>query len=113
MTIAKSFSVLVALTVASAAASIAARGLVLTAQSSSQQPDWKAIEEESMRHYQAVLRLDTANPPGNETQVADYLKQHGADTVIGQLNWDEKGDLTKSTDAWFIFSNGKFTQAAD
>jgi branched-chain amino acid transport system substrate-binding protein len=47
------------------------------------------------------------------TKVAEYLKQHGADTVVGQLNWDEKGDLTKSTYAWFIFSNGKFAQAAD
>src|SRR5262245_55167143 len=65
MTIAKSFSVLLLVTSAA----------ILTAQSSAQQPDWKAIEEESMRHYQAVLRLDTANPPGNETQVADYLKQ--------------------------------------
>jgi len=38
-------------------------------------PDWKAIEEETMRHYQAVLRLDTRNPPGNEHLVVDYLKQ--------------------------------------
>jgi len=28
-----------------------------------------------MRHYQAVLRLDTSNPPGNERRVAEYLKQ--------------------------------------
>jgi len=46
-------------------------------------------------------------------KVADHLKQKGADTVIGKLNWDEKGDLQKSTYAWFIFSNGKFAQAAD
>ena len=44
-------------------------------QSGSNQPDWKAIEDETMRHYQAVLRLDTSNPPGNETQVAEYVKQ--------------------------------------
>lgn len=52
-----------------------ATGAVLVAQSSSPQPDWKAIEEETMRHFQAVLRLDTQNPPGNETRVADYVKQ--------------------------------------
>ena len=28
-----------------------------------------------MRHYQAVLRLDTSNPPGNETPAAEYLKE--------------------------------------
>jgi acetylornithine deacetylase/succinyl-diaminopimelate desuccinylase-like protein len=42
---------------------------------SKSQPDWKAAEQETMQHYQAVLRLDTSNPPGNEHLVADYLKQ--------------------------------------
>jgi acetylornithine deacetylase/succinyl-diaminopimelate desuccinylase-like protein len=41
----------------------------------SKQPDWKALEDETMRHYQAVLRLDTRNPPGNEHIVAEYVKQ--------------------------------------
>jgi len=39
------------------------------------QPDWSKVEEETMRHYQAVLRLDTRNPPGNEHIVAEYVKQ--------------------------------------
>jgi acetylornithine deacetylase/succinyl-diaminopimelate desuccinylase-like protein len=38
-------------------------------------PDWKALEDEMMRHYQAVLRLDTTNPPGNERIAVEYLKQ--------------------------------------
>jgi acetylornithine deacetylase/succinyl-diaminopimelate desuccinylase-like protein len=38
-------------------------------------PDWPKVEDETMRHYQAVLRLDTRNPPGNEHLVVDYLKQ--------------------------------------
>ena len=38
-------------------------------------PDWRAAEAEIMRHYQAVLRLDTTNPPGNEHLVVDYLTQ--------------------------------------
>jgi acetylornithine deacetylase/succinyl-diaminopimelate desuccinylase-like protein len=37
-------------------------------------PDWKALEAETMQHYQAVLRLDTRNPPGNERIVAEYVK---------------------------------------
>jgi acetylornithine deacetylase/succinyl-diaminopimelate desuccinylase-like protein len=38
------------------------------------QPDWKALEPEMMQQFQAVLRLDTRNPPGNEHIVAEYLK---------------------------------------
>lgn len=38
------------------------------------QLDWAKIEEETMRHFQAILRLDTSNPPGNESQVVAYLK---------------------------------------
>jgi acetylornithine deacetylase/succinyl-diaminopimelate desuccinylase-like protein len=38
------------------------------------EPDWKTLEDETMRHYQAVLRLDTRNPPGNEHVVVDYVK---------------------------------------
>ena len=39
-----------------------------------QQPDWTKLEAETMQHYQAVLRLDTRNPPGNERSVAEYVK---------------------------------------
>ena len=39
------------------------------------QPDWTAVEPEILRHYQAVLRLDTTNPPGNEHLAVEYLKQ--------------------------------------
>jgi len=38
-------------------------------------PDWTRLEAETMQHYQAVLRIDTRNPPGNETVLVEYLKQ--------------------------------------
>lgn len=38
-----------------------------------QQP--AAIEAETLQHFQALLRLDTSSPPGNETRVVEYLKQ--------------------------------------
>jgi len=38
-------------------------------------PDWTKLEAETMQHYQAVLRIDTRNPPGNETVLVEYLKQ--------------------------------------
>jgi acetylornithine deacetylase/succinyl-diaminopimelate desuccinylase-like protein len=40
-----------------------------------QTPDWPKVNEEAMRHYQALVRIDTTDPPGNETKVADYLKK--------------------------------------
>jgi acetylornithine deacetylase/succinyl-diaminopimelate desuccinylase-like protein len=52
-----------------------AASVVLTAQPAMPQPNWPAVEEETMRHFQALLRLDTSNPPGNEHLAADYIKQ--------------------------------------
>ncbi len=39
------------------------------------QPNWAQIEAETMQHFQALLRFDTSDPPGNEKPAADYLKQ--------------------------------------
>jgi len=39
------------------------------------QPDWSKLQDETMQHYQALLRIDTRNPPGNEHLVAEYVKQ--------------------------------------
>ena len=38
------------------------------------QPNWTALQQETLAHFQALLRLDTSNPPGNEYLVTDYLK---------------------------------------
>ena len=37
--------------------------------------DWSRVETESMEHFQAVLRFDTSDPPGNERPAAEYVKQ--------------------------------------
>jgi acetylornithine deacetylase/succinyl-diaminopimelate desuccinylase-like protein len=37
--------------------------------------DWQRVEIESMEHFQAVLRFNTSDPPGNERPAAEYLKQ--------------------------------------
>ncbi len=37
--------------------------------------DWSKVNEEAMRHFQALVRIDTTDPPGNETRVAAYLKK--------------------------------------
>lgn len=36
--------------------------------------DWQAIGYETVERLRAILRLDTSNPPGNETRVATYLR---------------------------------------
>jgi acetylornithine deacetylase/succinyl-diaminopimelate desuccinylase-like protein len=38
-------------------------------------PDWARLEEETMRHFQALLRFDTSDPPGKEIEAAEYLKK--------------------------------------
>jgi acetylornithine deacetylase/succinyl-diaminopimelate desuccinylase-like protein len=42
-------------------------------------PDWARLEDETMRHFQALLRFDTSDPPttppGVEKPAVDYLKQ--------------------------------------
>src|SRR5262245_32094729 len=34
-----------------------------------------AVEAETIQHFQALLRIDTSSPPGNETRAVEYLKQ--------------------------------------
>jgi acetylornithine deacetylase/succinyl-diaminopimelate desuccinylase-like protein len=36
--------------------------------------DWSTIEVETLRHFQALLRFDTSDPPGNERPAAEYLR---------------------------------------
>ena len=36
---------------------------------------WDKVASETLQHFQALLRLDTTSPPGNETRVAEYLKK--------------------------------------
>ena len=38
------------------------------------EPNWTAVEEETLRHFQAIVQMDTTDPPGGEKPVADYLK---------------------------------------
>src|SRR5262245_27416500 len=37
--------------------------------------EWKAQEAEILRHYRALIQIDTSSPPGNETAAVDYLKR--------------------------------------
>ena len=37
--------------------------------------DWTATNAELLRHFQALVRIDTQDPPGNETKAVDYIKK--------------------------------------
>ena len=49
-------------------------GLASTAMAQVPAVDWKAERAEILRHYRALVQIDTSNPPGNETLAANYLK---------------------------------------
>src|SRR5512134_3994425 len=38
-------------------------------------PAAAAIDAETLRHFQALVRMDTTSPPGNEKPAADYVAQ--------------------------------------
>ena len=51
--------------------------IVFTATTFAQTPTiiWDQQKAETLRHYRALVQIDTSNPPGNETKAVDYLKQ--------------------------------------
>lgn len=39
------------------------------------QPDWAKVDEETLKHFLAIVQMDTTDPPGGEKPVVDYIKQ--------------------------------------
>ena len=37
--------------------------------------EWAKVNAEALHHFQSVVRIDTSNPPGNETAVVEYLRK--------------------------------------
>jgi branched-chain amino acid transport system substrate-binding protein len=56
---------------------------------------------------EAVTKAGSTDPK----KVADTLRSQSWDTVIGNLSFDDKGDLTKSTYVWYVFKGGKYSEA--
>ena len=46
---------------------------LLTANARDWRVDWRSVDPELLAHYRALLRIDTSNPPGDETRAANYL----------------------------------------
>jgi len=49
--------------------------LLLALGVSAQPIDWKKFNEETLKHYSALIQIDSTDPPGNETKVVDYVKK--------------------------------------
>lgn len=42
---------------------------------SAQSIDWPKVNDELLRHYQALIRIDTTDPPGNESRAVNYIQK--------------------------------------
>jgi acetylornithine deacetylase/succinyl-diaminopimelate desuccinylase-like protein len=49
--------------------------LAISPSVAAQEPDWNAASRETLANLQAMIRMNTVNPPGNELQVARYLEE--------------------------------------
>src|SRR5688500_10974218 len=45
-------------------------------------PDYQSLHAECVRHLQALIRLDTSNPPGNEILAARYIQEQLAQVGV-------------------------------
>ncbi len=67
----------------------------------------------TLSSYAAVQAWAAAATKAGSTdgaKVAAVLHSETIPTVIGNLSWDAKGDLTKVNYAWFIWHDGKYAQ---
>ncbi len=49
--------------------------LLSAALGAAQTPDWPKVNAETLKHYTAVVQMDTTDPPGNEIKVVEYVKK--------------------------------------
>ena len=63
-----------AIAVATGVAVMVGLGCAILFGQGARDPDPARYAAESLQHFQALLRLNTSNPPGNEHLVTDYLK---------------------------------------
>jgi acetylornithine deacetylase/succinyl-diaminopimelate desuccinylase-like protein len=50
-------------------------GAVLAIHAQAPSPDWPSADVETLQHFQALVRMDTSDPPGNEQPAASYLEK--------------------------------------
>ncbi|GIK96660.1 MAG: branched chain amino acid ABC transporter substrate-binding protein [Alphaproteobacteria bacterium] len=63
--------------------------------------------------YAAIqVWAQAANEAGSTDaeKVAETIRSHDWDTVIGTIGFDEKGDLTAASYVWYVFKGGNYSQ---
>ena len=81
--------------------------IATSSQAQATRPQWDAIEPELLRHFQALVRMDTTDPPGKEQPAADYVvemleqegipvqvftRESGRPNVVARLSGDGSRD---------------------
>jgi branched-chain amino acid transport system substrate-binding protein len=67
----------------------------------------------TLSSYAAIQAWAAATTKAGTTdaeKVAESLRANTIPTVIGDLGWDEKGDLKQIRYAWFLWHDGKYAQ---
>src|SRR5918993_229711 len=67
----------------------------LTAAQGPQQPNWTAIEEETLRHFQAMVQMDTTDPPGTPKRgpPPPFSAERNGGYIYGRGTVDDKDTL--------------------
>ena len=81
--------------------------IATSSQAQATRPQWDVIEPELLRHFQALVRMDTTDPPGKEQPAADYVvemleqegipvqvftRESGRPNVVARLTGDGSRD---------------------
>jgi acetylornithine deacetylase/succinyl-diaminopimelate desuccinylase-like protein len=76
-------------------------GMTTVCASAQPAPDGAALDAETLRHFQALVRLDTTSPPGNEKRAADYvarvLESEGIPVQVFALEADRPNVVARLT----------------
>lgn len=55
-----------------------------------EEPNWGEVEEETLRHFRAIMQFDTSDPPGRELPAAEYLYDVlEAEGIPVELLWND------------------------
>jgi branched-chain amino acid transport system substrate-binding protein len=85
-----------------------AKDVVAKFRAESYEPEGYTLSSYASVQAFAAAAAGTGGTDG--AKLADWLRKNKVKTVIGDLSWDDKGDLTEVNYAWFIWHDGKYTQ---
>ena len=53
------------------------------------EPDWAAVESETLAHFRTLLQFDTSDPPGRELPAAEYIRDVlAAEAIEVEMLWN-------------------------